>query len=120
MRHRANAERCSAPGRPRDGTAPLPQRTGDLAFIFLTYDFDGQSVHERLYQTRTGVTKEEKKMSATVVAPSTLDVEEVAARNKGAEVAKVPKHGLLMVSYAPGKKDQKQDTQTTGTSHDTL
>mmetsp|Transcript_18503 Transcript_18503/g.43564 ORF Transcript_18503/g.43564 Transcript_18503/m.43564 type:complete len:89 (-) Transcript_18503:131-397(-) len=70
-------------------------------------------VHERLYQTKIGATKDGKKLAATMVAPSTMGVDEVAARNKGAAVEKVPGHGLLMVSYAPGKKDQKQDTETT-------
>lgn len=72
-----------------------------------------ESVHERLFKTGTRLTQEQKRAASTTVQPTSMDIAAIQERNKGAEVHKVPTHGLVMVTYAPGKKDQKQDTNTT-------
>jgi len=51
-------------------------------------------------------------MEETLMAkPSTRET--VQKKNKDASIVTVPVHGLKIVTYKPGKREQKQDTNTT-------
>eukprot|EP00441_Pelagodinium_beii_P001959 CAMPEP_0197699862 /NCGR_PEP_ID=MMETSP1338-20131121/121168_1 /TAXON_ID=43686 ORGANISM="Pelagodinium beii, Strain RCC1491" /NCGR_SAMPLE_ID=MMETSP1338 /ASSEMBLY_ACC=CAM_ASM_000754 /LENGTH=72 /DNA_ID=CAMNT_0043283403 /DNA_START=45 /DNA_END=259 /DNA_ORIENTATION=- len=71
-----------------------------------------EPVHERLFRTGTHKTRDQKKFEATLV-PQHSTERSVSNVNKDAKISTVPGHGLKIVTYAPGKKEQKQDTATT-------
>ena len=72
-------------------------------------------MHERLYQTQTGARRlspTERKMEETLWAKAASH-EALANKYKDATVTTVPAHGLKIVTYKPGKREQKQDTDNT-------
>lgn len=72
-------------------------------------------MHERLYRTQTHTVRlppAERKLEETLWAEAASKAT-INKKNADADVTTVPEHGLKIVTYKAGKREQKQDTATT-------